>query len=220
MGSKKAAPTTGALRVGLLPTRCFCSLSTVTAMAAKAATWSTSPDARRLRSSPGSCCGDRTAADRPGQARRVPRRSPIDRDGRRSTRRWKARGAGLRHPHPGQRRIGESWRSRTCYSGHRARHSRTPLVRIQERPVSRADLAGRRPDRVKWPEESNTTIGELFPTRRLHRDESPAPESCRRAVLQQARDGGVMDLAKASKAEHTGRACRVTGSGRMRSGCS
>jgi hypothetical protein len=61
--------------------------------------------------------------------------------------------------------------------------------------------------------------GELLPQRRLHRDESPTPESCRRAVPQQARDRRTADQGRQA-GRRTGHGCRVTGSWRTRSACS
>ena len=60
---------------------------------------------------------------------------------------------------------------------------------VQEFPVSGGELGHGPTGRG----ESRARRRRTVPARRLHRDECPAPESCRRAVLQQARDGGAMD---------------------------
>ena len=60
------------------------------------------------------------------------------------------------------------------------RPSHTPLVR--DKSVRYQADSWTTPRRVVAKVEHH--VGELFPARRLHRHESPAPESCRRAVLQ------------------------------------
>ena len=60
---------------------------------------------------------------------------------------------------------------------------------VQEFPVSGGELGHGPTGRG----ESRAPRRRAVPARRLHSDESSAPESCRRAVLQQARDGGAMD---------------------------
>jgi hypothetical protein len=60
---------------------------------------------------------------------------------------------------------------------------------LQKLPIPRGQLGHAKTDRG----ESQAPRRRAVPPRRLHRHESPAPESRRRAVLQQTRDGGAMD---------------------------
>ena len=69
------------------------------------------------------------------------------------------------------------------------RPSRKPLDPLQELPVSGGQLDHAQTGRG----ESRAPRRRAVPARRLHRDESPAPQSRRRAVLQQARHGRAMD---------------------------
>ena len=62
------------------------------------------------------------------------------------------------------------------------------------RPVQELFVSGRELDAASaGRRESRAPCRRAVPACRLHRDESPAPQSRRRAVLQQARDGGAMD---------------------------
>ena len=69
------------------------------------------------------------------------------------------------------------------------RPSHQPLVRYKECPVSGGELDHAETDRG----ESRAPRRRAVPARRLHRDESPALQSRRRAVLQQAGYGRAMD---------------------------
>jgi hypothetical protein len=69
------------------------------------------------------------------------------------------------------------------------RPSRKPLIRYKSFNYQADSWTTRR--RVVAKVEHH--VGELIPTRRIHRHESRAPQSCRRAVLHQARHRRAMD---------------------------
>jgi hypothetical protein len=180
MGSKKAAPTTATSRRSVI-TRCSCSMTKGTAWRRSCAL-GTSPardDWEKL------LVPEIDRQQDEGTARRVPGRRRLCAAGH-------LRGAGgtrrgLRHPHPGEQGPG---------SGDR-RHPVSVASSAQSqaaRPVQDFPLAGRQLDHGPAGRgESRAPRGRAVPGRRLHRDESPAPQSRGRAVLQQARDRRAMD---------------------------
>jgi Transposase DDE domain group 1 len=102
------------------------------------------------------------------------------------------RGAGdtrrpVRHPHPGQQESGAGdRRPPVSVAGSAQPQAAHPL---QEFPLRGGQLDHGATDRGK----SRASRRRAVPARGLHRDESPAPQSSRRAVLQQAGHGRAMD---------------------------
>jgi Transposase DDE domain group 1 len=126
--------------------------------------------------------------DRPagrGPARRVPGRRRLRSAG-------DLRGAGgarrgLRHPHPGEQEAGTGDRRHpVSVTGTAEPQASRPL---QELPVSGGYLEHAPTGRG----ESRAPRRRAVPARRLHRDEPHAAQSCRRTLLQQARDRGTVD---------------------------
>ena len=97
--------------------------------------------------------------------------------GRRSTTRWR-HAASVRDPDTREQELGARDRRHPVSSGGTAKpHAIGP---VQECPLSGGQLDHASTGRGK----SRAPRRRAVPARRLHRHESPAPESCRRAVLQ------------------------------------
>ena len=152
----------------------------------------------------------RASASRSSAARRL-------RCGRRSTRRWRTRGVGYAIRIPGQQESG-AWRSRTVTIPVTTAAVTPQGVRLQERHDDDQADSWTTARRVVAKVEHAQSVS-CSRRVRLHRDESPAPESCRqvRFYNKQTMDGPRRNRyqGSTSPSRHTGRACRVTGSGRM-----
>ena len=207
MGSKKAAPTTGTSRRSAT-TRCFCSPITVTAWRRSCAPSNVSsaddweellvPEIDRLQAA--GTCASRSGPTPPSR-------------GRRSTKRWRRAASSTRSGYRQTRTW--SWRSKTSCFGHRDGPASKTAHSGPELPVPGGQLDHAPAGRGK----SRAPRRRAVPARRLRRDESPDPQSRRRAVLQQARHRRAMDQGRQA-GSRTGRGCRAIDFERTRSGCS
>ena len=180
MGSRKAAPTTGTSRRSAI-TRCFCSTITATA-------WRRSCDraTSTARTTGTSCSCRRSNASRPRasawrSAPTPPLRKPEIYEA------LETRGVQYAIRIPANKNL--EWEIADLLFRPPGRPSRKPLVRYKSFHYQ----AGSWTTAAAGRGESRAPRRRAVPARRLHRDESRAPQSRRRAVLQQARHGRAMD---------------------------